>query len=129
MSLDLGSIRQVGDATARDVAILDVNGNQLSGFDASRPANAARTILTFTGVAQLILAANAARRQVFITNLTNKPLFIGLGTAPTVTDYDFQIAVGQTYISDLDAFTGAIHGILSGTPSGVNKVNVCQVTT
>lgn len=111
---------------AAAVAILDANGNQLSGFDPSKPANATITTLAATNADQLMLAANANRRQVIVTNEAPKTLYVAFAATVTTAAYTVTIPSGQTWTSPLNGYTGVMHALLA---SGTGNVRVTEITT
>ncbi len=114
------------DIRADAVAIFDTAGNQLSGFDSSRPATAVITTLPATNASQTLLAANAARRQVFITNEASKTAFIAFAGVASATSYTIALAGGQSVALPLNGYTGIITAILS---AGTGNIRVTEVTT
>ncbi len=129
MSLYPGSVRQIGDSTPADFVLLDSLGNPVFGFDPSRPATAAQSEHTMTAVTQLLAASNAARHQIIIENQTNKVLYLAFAATATAATRSVTVPVGGSYVADLNSYTGDISGILSGAPSGVNKVYVTEITS
>lgn len=128
MSLFPGSARQVGDATPIDIVLLDALGNPIFGFNPSRPANAATTEKTMTAASQLLAASNPARRQLIVENQSNKTLYVVFAATATPATRVETVPVGGQFKTDLNGYTGDVSGILSGAPSGVNKVYVTEVT-
>ena len=131
MGLFPGSVRPPfsSGATPIDIVLLDQNGDPVFGFDPSRPDTATQVEHTMTGATQLLLAANAARRQVIIENATNKPLYLAYAPTATAATRTETVPVGGVWRSDLNGYTGDISGILQAVPSSVNKVYVTEVTT
>lgn len=126
--MDLSSLVPLGadSIRARAVALFDANGVQLSGFDSSRPANAAITTLPATATSQTLLAANPARRQVFLTNEAPKTLYVAFAAAAAVASYTVPVASGATVTLPLNGYTGVLSAILA---SGTGNVRVTEVTT
>lgn len=124
-----GSIFNLGaDVDAPAIAIVDTNGNQLAGFDQSRPANATTVAVSQSATDAVILAANPARRAIILVNLAGQNLFVRLGSAATVTLYSFPVAgKSAPLFLPMDWYTGALHGIWSAAGSG--SVLVTEVTT
>lgn len=116
-------------ATVRDylnsnplaVVLTDTNGDAYvaSGSAATPPATAARTSVADSAVAVSLIAANAARKGLIITNDSSARLFVGYGTVdPTTTDYTFVLLSGQTWEMKPDAvFTGQLKGIWESDPN------------
>lgn len=78
-----------------------------------------------TSSSSQILAANASRKEVIITNKDVVTVYIGLGQTPTATAYHASLSpcavandgTGGVFISDL--FTGAINAIVASTAGSV----------
>lgn len=127
MNLFLATYRLLtGDVRAVDVAINDANGAQLSGFDPSRPANAAETNPSLNQTSAVLLAANPARREVYIVNSTNSTLYGKFGTAASPTSYTFSIPKNGERVLTLNGYTGVIHAVIA---SGTAAPIVTEVTT
>lgn len=126
MSLLAATIRLLtGEVRAVDVAINDAAGNQLSGFDQTRPANAAITTVAVSAVSAVLLALNAARRQVVVQNTSNQTIYIAF--AATATTAAFTILIGKNgyWESQMNSYTG----VMSVIASGAGNVVVTEVTT
>lgn len=126
MSLSASQVALANDLRALVVGIFDPAGNQLSGFDASRPANATITTVPVTTTDAVLLAANAARRGVVLTNEANKTLFVAFGVTASNTAYTYPVPAGQTLTLPLNGYTGALHAVLS---AGSGNVRVTEITT
>ena len=126
MSLLAATIRSLTNARALDVAVVDTNGDQLSGFDASRPANATLTTVAGSVISVSLLASNAARRQVFIHNDGNADLRVAFAATATATAYTAIIPKNGQWESVLDSYTGAITGIWT---SATGSARITEVTT
>ena len=127
MNFLLATIRLLtGDVRALDVAINDATGNQLSGFDSTRPATATLTNVVTSTTSAILLAANVARRQVFIYNDSNSTLYVKFGTTASVTSFTVLIPKNGAWESVLNSYTGTIDGVLS---SGAGTARVTEVTT
>ena len=101
----------LGDVRASAVAIVDSAGVQIPGFDGSRPTTATLTSVAGSVVSVSLLAANAARRQVFIDNDSTKTLYVAFAATATTAAFTVRIASGQSWASVLNGYTGAISGI------------------
>jgi hypothetical protein len=127
MNLFLATYRLLtGDVRAVDVAINDANGAQLSGFDSTRPANAATTTLAATTTSAVLLPANAARRQYFIRNKSNQTAYIQMGAAASAASHVHVLPKGGYFDSVLNGYTGALEAVLA---SGTGDIDVTEVTT
>jgi hypothetical protein len=88
----------------------------------------ANTAVTSTSSA--VLAANAARREVMITNTDVVAVYVGLGQTPSATAYHVVLAPcavahdgsGGSFVSDV--FTGAINAIAASTTGHVAIVEL-----
>lgn len=127
MNFILATIRLLtGDVRALDVAINDAAGNQLSGFDSTRPATATLTNVVTSTVSASLLAANAARRQVFVYNDSNSTLYVKFGATASPTSFTVLIPKAGAWESVLNGYTGAIDTVLA---SGAGTARVTEVTT
>lgn len=116
-------------ATVRDylnsnplaVVLTDTSGDPYvaSGSTSTPPATATRSSVADNAVAVSLIAANASRKGLVITNDSSARLFVGYGTVdPTTTDYTFVIYSGQTWEMKPDAvFTGQLKGIWETDPN------------
>lgn len=111
---------------AAAVALYDAAGNQLSGFDSSRPANAGLTTVPVTNMSAVLLAANAARRTAVIYNDSGKTLYVAFAATATTAAYTYPVPSHSTLELPLNGYTGVISGIL---PSGSGNAVVTEVTT
>ena len=105
------SLRDLTNARAADVSIVDSNGDQLTGFDASKPSTGTITSVASSVTDVTLLAANAARRGFKIFNDSTKTLSVALDGVASATNFTFKIAAGAFYESRLMDYTGVIHGI------------------
>ena len=120
--------RNLTNAKPLDVAMNDANGDQLTGFDPSRPATATLTQVAVSAVSVTILAANAARRSFKVYNdSNNRELFLAYGAAATTTAFSVLVPSKTLYESILDDYTGIIAGIWSAV--GTGNAIITQVTT
>lgn len=114
-----------GDIRALDVAIRKSDGTHLSGFDATRPANATTTTVPVSTTSATLAAANTARRKLIVHNKSGKTLYVAFDTTAVVANAAFPVANNTVWESDLNGYTGVVSGILS---SGTGDVNVTEVT-
>ncbi len=125
MSLLGPSLRDLTNARAADVALVDANGDQITSFATTPPT--APSTGAITSVAQsatdvTLLAANASRRKFFVYNAGTKPLRVALDGAASATNFSFVIAQNASYESDLGDYTGAVHGIWDGAGGGFARI-------
>ena len=111
MSLLSASLRFLTNARAQDVAMVDANGDQLTGFNPSRPATATLTTVAASAVSVSLVASNAARRQVVIVNDGNKSLYVAFAATASTTAFTVRLGGGNEFVSELDSYTGVISGI------------------
>jgi hypothetical protein len=107
------SLRIIGDTRAHDVAVVDGSGNHLTGFDPTRPATATITSVAASTTSVSLLAANASRRRVVITNDGNATLYIAFAATASTTAFTYVVAKGQVFDGPLNDYTGDISGIWS----------------
>lgn len=105
------SFRFLTNARPMDVSVVDAAGDQLTGFDSSRPANAALTSVAASAVSVSLLAANAARRQFIIVNDGSKVLWVAFAATASAAAFTLELGGGGTYESPLNGYTGVISGI------------------
>jgi hypothetical protein len=123
------SARTLANASPVDVALVDGAGNQLTGFDASRPANTTLSSVAYAAGSQPVLAANAGRRGVVLYNATNKAINVALSATASLTAFSFQIPSLGTWESALDGYTGAISAIWTSAPAAGATLHVTELTT
>lgn len=121
-----GSFLELPNATPAAVAMVDVNGDQLAGFDQSRPANATLASVPSSASSVTLLVANPARRSFIIVNASTKVLSVAFAASATTAAYTFQIAANGIYESPIGGYTGLITGIWAAV-NGAAKVT--EVTT
>ena len=126
MSLLAATIRVLTGARALDVAVVDGAGAQLTGFDSSRPANAALTTVAASATSVSLLASNTARRQVLIVNDGNADLYIAFAATASVTAFSVLLPKNGEWASVLNSYTGAISGIWS---SATGSARITEITT
>ncbi len=124
----IGQLRNLLNTRAMDVAVVDGNGDQLTGFDSSRPANAVSTTVTVDATVggTVLLVANLARRKFIIWNDTGSKIFVGYEAVVSATDFAYEVPNNGYYESDLNDYTGEIRAL---KPSGSGPVRVTEITT
>ncbi len=125
MSLLAATIRVLTNARALDVAIVNAAGDQLVGFDQSRPGTGTLTQVPGSVTSVTIVAANAARRQVLVVNDGNAELFLAFGATATTSAYSVLVPRNSQWSSVLDSYTGEISGIW---PVAVGNAIVTEIT-
>lgn len=127
MSLLSATIRLLaGDVRALDVAVVDGTGNQLTGFDPSRPANATVATVATSTTSVTLFASNADRRQIYISNESNGTLYVKFGATASATSYTVLIPKNGTWEGVLNTYTGVVDGVLS---AGTGNARVTEVTS
>ena len=111
MGLFQGAYRLLTNTVAVDVAVVDGNGDQLTGFDQSRPANAALTTVASSTTSVTLLAANPARREVYIQNVGSKILYVAFDATASLAAFTLRIAANSGERLTLNSYTGVISGI------------------
>jgi pantothenate kinase len=107
--------------------MVDGVGNQITGFDPSRPATSATTSVAQNVVSVSLLAANANRRQWMVYNAGTKNLLVAFAATATLSVYVMQIPPNGFYESPENGYTGVISGIWAGAGGGSAKVT--EITT
>ena len=125
MSLLTATVRLLTNTRALDVAIVDGNGDQLTGFNASRPANATLTTVATSTTSATLAASNANRAQLAIFNDANKPLRVAFAATATATAFTVLIPGNGQWSGDLNSYTGDVSGLLE---SGTGNARVTEVT-
>lgn len=107
------SLRDLVNARAADVAIVDANGDQITTFTSvvTPPSTATITSVASSAVSVTLLAANADRRRVVINNESTKKLYIAFAATATATAYTYTVAPQQVWDGVLNDYTGDISGI------------------
>ena len=126
MGWDLSTIFELANARAKAVAVVNTNGDQLNGFDQSRPANATLTSVASSVTSVTLAAANAARRGLVVVNDSNKVLRIAFAAAATATDFTYKVGGGATVELPLNGYTGDVSGIWE---SANGNARVTEITT
>jgi len=126
MSLLTASVRELTDARALDVSVVDGNGDQLTGFDASRPATATLTSIASSITSVTILASNPARRKFLIVNESTRVLKLAFAATATATAYSILLAANSFYESELGGYTGIITGLWAAVNG---NARVTEITT
>lgn len=125
MSLLAATIRLLTNARALDVAIVDANGDHQTGFDSSRPASAALSQVAASITSVVIVADNAARRQVVVVNDSASDLFLAFAATATVSAYTVLLPRNSQWGSVLDGYTGVVSGIWS---TAIGNAAVTEIT-
>jgi hypothetical protein len=116
------TVFDLANSDAFAVGVVDLNGDQLAGFDESRPAVAALTSVAQVVVTGVLLAANPDRKQFLIFNAGTKPLFVAFAATASLAAYTLQIPTNGFYESPENGYTGVISGIWNGAGGGAAKV-------
>lgn len=122
-----GSARELLNSTPIDAAIVDTLGNQLAGFDPSRPDTAVSATITVNNTAggTVLLAANAARRKFLIWNDSGAKIFIGYEAVLSASDFAYEVPNNGFYESDINDYTGEIRAFRT---SGSGSVRITEIT-
>lgn len=105
------------------VSIVPVDGGARDGY-----GNGAIFRFAADTTSQLLLPANAARRQFFVQNMATSPLYIALDTqaaGPADVDPRFSIAllnVGDIYESPRDCYLGPVAGVWAAVAAAASDV-------
>ena len=106
--------RELTNARAADMAIVDGAGNQITSFGSpAKPTVGTQTIVAASATSVTVLASNANRLGASITNDSTAILYllVGAGTAST-TVYTVKLSAGAYYEVPF-SYTGIIVGIWS----------------
>lgn len=114
MALLGASLRDLTDARALDVSIVDATGAQVTTF--TSPMATPSSTGTITSVASsatdtTLLASNASRKKFSIFNDSTKILRVAFDGVASATNFSLIIAAGGYYESHTNDYTGIIHGI------------------
>lgn len=120
------TIRELLNSRPFDVAVVDAQGDHVTGFDSSRPATAAITSVASSATSVSLLAANAARRRVIVHNDSTKTLRIAFGVAASATVFSVIVPSKAQYESPLNDYTGELFGIWD---SANGSARVTEITT
>ncbi len=126
MAFYQGSFLELADTVAATVALVDGNGDQLTGFDSSRPATSTLVSVPASITSVVLRAANAARRQIIIVNNGTKSLFLAFAATATVSAFTLPLAANGIYESPVNGYTGVISGIWSAVNG---SALVTEITT
>jgi hypothetical protein len=117
----IATIREFANGKPLAVVLTDGNGDSYSasGGTTIPPATAIRTQVADSAVAVLLIASNAARKGLVITNDSSARVFVGYGAVtPTTTNYTFVIYAGQTWeMTPSNVFAGQLNGIWETDPN------------
>lgn len=116
------SARSLANAKPVDVALVDGNGDQLTGFNPSRPSSAALTQVAQSAVSVTILAANAARRSYKVFNNTSKELRLAYAATASATAFTILVPPKTLHEAFIDDYTGVISGIWAAAGGGDAQV-------
>lgn len=115
------TVKDYGNANPLAVVLVDTSGDAYvaSGSVSTPPNTATRSSVADNAAAVSLIAANANRKGLVITNDSSARLFVGMGTVdPSTTDYTFVLLAGQTWEMKPGAvFTGQFKGIWESDPN------------
>lgn len=116
------TVKDFVNANPLAVVLVDANGDVYTatgGGGSTPPGTATRTQVADSAVAVSLIAANAGRKGLVITNDSSARLFVGYGTVdPTTTNYTFVLLSGQTWeMTPSNVFTGQLKGIWETDPN------------
>ena len=120
------SVRDLTNANPFDVAMVDANGDQIVGFDSSRPDTSALTSVTVATVSISLLASNPLRRQFLLFNDGTNNVFVAFAAVASTTAFTVRIPANGFYESVPDGYTGDVFAIRS---AGSGAVKVTEITT
>ena len=115
MGLLTASVRELTNARALDVGLVDTNGDPITLLPVS-VVSTALGLATLTSVASsatdvVVVAANLARRKFHIYNDSKRTLKLAYGVVASATVFTLLLPAQSSYESSLGDYAGAIHGI------------------
>lgn len=123
MSLLTASVRELTNARALDVALVDATGDHLTTVpvsvvgtvDTTVAAISTATLSSVAGSATsvVLLVANTARRKFHIFNDSIRTLKVHYGGTASATAFTLLIPAQGSYESTVGDYTGALEGIWS----------------
>ena len=116
------SVRTLTNANAFDVAVVDANGDHVTGFDPSKPSTATLTQVTNSASSVSLLASNTARRSFVIYNDANRDMVVAFSATATLTAFTVRIASKGTFMYATPAYTGVVSGIWTASGSGSAQI-------
>ena len=119
MGISTASVRELTNARALDVALVNATGDQLTTFDVNvlstptpaAPATATLTTVGSSDISVVLLAANAARKKFRIHNDSTRTLRVAYGVTASATVFSILIPAQGEYESQLNDYTGTLNGI------------------
>ena len=118
------SARTLTNARPFDVAMVDGNGDQLTGFDPSRPSGSAITAVPLSITSVVLAAADATRRKLKIFNDSNRTLLIAEAATASAAAFTVRVPGFGFYESEKDDYTGVVSGIWTQAGSGNAMVTI-----
>ena len=123
--LGTASVRDLANAHALDVAVTDLAGNQVGGFDPSKPATATLTSVPTSTASATLLALAAGRHGFYVHNAASKSLYVAYAATASPTAFTFLVPPNTGYEGPLKGFTGVISGVLE---AGSGNARVTELT-
>jgi hypothetical protein len=112
------SARTLTNATPLDVAMVDGNGDQLTGFDPSRPSASTITAVPLSVTSVVLSAADPARRELKIYNDSNRTLLIAEAATASAAAFTVRVPGNGFYELGKDGYTGVVSGIWTQAGTG-----------
>ena len=123
------SLREFTNARPMDVVLVDLNGDPIVSFSSTPeapPPNATLSTVNVTNTTGVMLAANAARREVYIEHEGTGTVYAAFAATATTTAYTFRISGNNSVRLTLNGYTGVISVIRN---AGSSTLRVTEVTT
>lgn len=105
------SVRELGEARAVDVVLVDALGVPVFGFNPSKANTSVQTSVPSANVSTSLLASNPARKGFIIHNDSTRTLRVSYGVAASMTAFSLLIPSNGSYEGPLNGYTGELFGI------------------
>lgn len=119
------SVVDLANSHPLHVAVVDGSGDQLTGFDGSRPTTATLTSVALSTTSAALLAANTARRGFYIHNDSGQLLYVAFAATATISAFTLRLPANGAYESPLNGYTGVISGIKA---TGAGNARITELT-
>lgn len=83
------------------------------------PSTSTVTSVNDTAISTTLLALNASRKEVIITNDSSSTLYMKLGTTASATDYTVKLGTDDVFTT---TYTGRIDGLWSSDSTGAARI-------
>ena len=130
MALLGGSLRDLNDVRALDVAVVDADGNQITDFTTTVQFPDPPTVSTVAAVSvgpisTALLVADPNRRVFMIVNDGSNKVFVSFGAVASTTTFTMIIPKNGVYEGSVGGYAGAVSAIRA---TGTGDVMVTDVS-